>query len=158
MKMFKKLRFLRLAHHIIKHNKTEELKNLPRPVKAEDMDQETRQNMIDNWNKHVERQNKAVEKKLTEVDRLMKKKAKLFDKALFEAVKSGKKYLYVKNHTKEFAQFKFEYKITNHSRGIQGFKRIKLKSVRKNMIKDGVDYENMTVGQMYETITKKNRE
>lgn len=153
MKLFKKLKYLRLAHYIKKNDKVQELKDLPQPVKAEDFTEEQRQDMIKKYNTAVHRNNRQVEKLETEVDKKMKKKAKQFDKALFEAVRSGKKYLYVMNHTQPGA--KFHYVITNHGRGIQDHQRIKLKSVRKQMEKDGIDYRKMTFGQWYETVTYK---
>jgi len=156
MKLFKKIKYLKLAHHIKKNDKVQELKDLPQPVKAEDFTPEQRQEMIKKYNAAVNRSNRQAEKLETEVDKKMKKKAKLFDKALFEALKSGKKYLYVINHTQP--HLKFEYKITNHSRGIEGYKRIKLKSVRKEFKRQAIDFLNMTYGQWYELETKHRKE
>lgn len=153
MKLFKKLKYLKLAHHIKSNGKVQELKNLPSPTPPEDMDQVTREQIITNYNKMIEQQNKRVDQFHKDVDKQMKKKAKQFDQALFAAAKSNKKYIYVKDLT-NVETTTIDYFTSNNPRGFEGYKRIPLKGVRKEMIKLGINYTALSVNAIYEAMTK----
>lgn len=157
MKIIRKIRifFIKLARVPMMVKAYKMKQELQEQVEQEPGDPKVKTAMIKRYNGIIEKRNAEVEGVEDMVRKQMKKNAKAFDLKLFGAAKSKYRYLHYRNLATEY-DFDPIFYVSNKK--MKGYKSIKLRDVRKNFVKLGIDYKHMTVNKIYAEMTRLQKE